>query len=65
MTRLKKYSFASLLCLSGVACLVSYRVIGSYVDENGILIEPFALIPLFWIFQLLAVAVFAITFFKK
>ncbi|WP_346656335.1 DUF3955 domain-containing protein [Vibrio sp. CK2-1] len=45
-------------------CLIAYNIIGSYVDEKGILIEPFALIPLFWLFQLLALVALVITFLR-
>lgn len=44
-----------ILCLIpfilGAVCLILYSVIGSYVDLDGMLIEPFFLIPIgfFWI----------------
>lgn len=34
-------------------CAVTYHLIGSSIDEQGVLVEPFALIPLFWLFLLL------------
>ena len=34
-------------------CAVAYHLIGSSIDEQGALVEPFALIPLFWLFLLL------------
>ena len=64
MNLLKKYWLTCFFCLSGIACLVSFNVIGSYVDENGLLIEPFALIPLSWFFQLLGLIAFLVKFFK-
>ncbi len=38
--------------LSG-GCLFGYHLIGASVDTKGLLTEPFALIPLGWIFLLL------------
>lgn len=35
-------------------CLVAFNVIGSYVTAEGFLVEPFALIPLFYLFGLAA-----------
>ena len=32
----------------GLACLVAFRLIGSEVDADGVLREPFALIPIGW-----------------
>ncbi|MFA0570894.1 DUF3955 domain-containing protein [Vibrio gallaecicus] len=62
MNFLRKYKVSFLFCISGVLCLVAYNAIGSYVDENGFLIEPFGFIPLFWLFQLLALVAVVFTF---
>jgi hypothetical protein len=35
-------------------CALAWRLIGSSVDENGLLHEPFALVPLGWLFFFLA-----------
>ncbi|WP_219584379.1 DUF3955 domain-containing protein, partial [Vibrio parahaemolyticus] len=51
-------------CISGILCLIAYNTIGSYVDENGFLVEPFRFIPLFWLFQLLALVALVVTFVK-
>ena len=29
-----------------IGCFMAFNIIGSSVDENGILIEPFALLPI-------------------
>ncbi|EII3112950.1 DUF3955 domain-containing protein, partial [Vibrio parahaemolyticus] len=50
--------------ISGILCLIAYNTIGSYVDENGFLVEPFGFIPLFWLFQLLALVALVVTFVK-
>ena len=40
--------------IASVGCLVAFHVIGSYVTSEGFLVEPFALIPLFYLFGLTA-----------
>jgi len=32
----------------GLACLVTARILGAEVDEDGMLREPFALLPIGW-----------------
>lgn len=44
---------AALACL---ACIVAFNVIGSHIAADGTLVEPFGLIPLAWLFLLLALA---------
>jgi hypothetical protein len=39
-------SISGLLLAGAIACVIAYRDIGAYVDENGFLIEPFFLIPM-------------------
>jgi uncharacterized membrane protein YhaH (DUF805 family) len=41
-----------LLGVSAVITIVTFITIGSYVDEHGILHEPFVLIPIFWLLTL-------------
>jgi len=40
--------------IASVGCLVAFNVIGSYVTPEGFLVEPFALIPLTYLFGLAA-----------
>ncbi|MFN5060208.1 MAG: DUF3955 domain-containing protein [Chloroflexota bacterium] len=40
------------LVVSAVVTIVTFMAIGSYIDEHGILHEPFFLIPLFWLLAL-------------
>ena len=49
-----RYLVAALICfgLSG-ACWLGYEWMGAKVDEDGWLVEEFALIPLAWLFLLL------------
>ncbi|MEZ8543818.1 DUF3955 domain-containing protein [Vibrio splendidus] len=62
MNFLRKYKISSLFCVSGLLFLIAYNTIGSYVDENGVLVEPFGLIPLFWLFELLALLALAVMY---
>ena len=62
---LKRYWLSSLFLLLAVVCAVSYISIGSYVDEEGVLREPFGFIPLFWLFLLLSGLSFLATLIKK
>ncbi|WP_318511686.1 DUF3955 domain-containing protein [Photobacterium leiognathi] len=54
MTLISRYRVTILLSFLGWGCLAIYTYKGSYVDDNGVLIESFGFIPLFWLFQLLA-----------
>ncbi|MEZ8312365.1 DUF3955 domain-containing protein [Vibrio splendidus] len=64
MNFLRKYKISFLFCVSGLLCFIVYNTIGSYVDENGVLVEPFGLIPLFWLFELLALVALVVTFVR-
>ena len=49
------YYLASMVLFFGLSasCWLGYQLIGATVDENGLLVEVFALIPLAWFFLLL------------
>ncbi|MEZ8320870.1 DUF3955 domain-containing protein [Vibrio splendidus] len=64
MNFLRKYKISFLFCVSGLLCFIVYNTIGSYVDENGVLVEPFGFIPLFWLFELLALVALVVTFVR-
>jgi hypothetical protein len=53
---------AIVLILSSFACIVAFEVIGSSVNDNGTLVEPFFLIPIAWLLfvsgGILAIATF-------
>ncbi len=58
-----KYKIATTLLVFGIICFVSYYLIGSEVDENGYLNEPFFLLPIGFIcicFSMILYVVFAI-----
>ncbi|MFA0005974.1 DUF3955 domain-containing protein [Vibrio splendidus] len=64
MNFLRKYKISFLFCVSGLLCFIAYNTIGSYVDKNGVLVEPFGLIPLFWLFELLALLALVVAFVR-
>lgn len=41
--------------MMSILCILMYNVIGSKVLEDGTLVEPFALIPLFYLFALVTI----------
>lgn len=45
-TMKKKYLIAIIPFILGIACFIIYSIIGSHVDTDGMLIEPFFLIPI-------------------
>jgi len=46
MKKLLKLRWSLLFLSLGFICLLAFKVIGSKVDENGFLIEPFGLLPI-------------------
>jgi hypothetical protein len=46
---MKKYSII-LPFIFGIGCFIAYTFIGSYVDQDGLLQEPFFLIPIGFLF---------------
>ena len=48
-----KYKITITFLVLGILCFLSFGLIGSEVDENGFLIEPFFLIPIGWLFLFL------------
>lgn len=46
----KKYLLASTPIFLGVICMISYFMIGSRVEPDGTLVEPFFLLPLSYLF---------------
>ncbi len=57
---LKRYWLPMLSVLIAISCGVGYTIIGSRLSPEGILIEPFALIPLTYVFIAISVISFII-----
>lgn len=62
---MKKEYFVWLLLFLGVGCFVFYNIIGSRVAPDGILIEPFGLIPMGYLFLLAGIILGIIFNIKK
>lgn len=52
---MKKNILHSIPFLIAIGCLVIFNIIGSEVAADGTLIEPFFLIPLFWLFSFIGI----------
>ncbi|GAB7024499.1 DUF3955 domain-containing protein [Salidesulfovibrio brasiliensis] len=55
---------AILFSVLGGLCILAFRLIGSSVDASGLLREPFALIPLGWLFLILGAGLFVFIGFR-
>lgn len=63
---MKKYWISIVLFLIGIGCLLVKSIVGSRLLENGVLVEPFYLIPIGYLFILLSIVVGVMTkFFYK
>ena len=51
-----------MLLVSAIVTIVMFMAIGSYVDANGILHEPFFLVPLFWVLSFASIITSIIAF---
>ncbi|MFF2288284.1 DUF3955 domain-containing protein [Peribacillus butanolivorans] len=54
----KKYLLASTPIFLGVICMISYFMIGSRVEPDGTLVEPFFLMPLSYLFVFIGIIAF-------
>ena len=45
-------------------CMFGYHLIGGTLDEAGVLIEPFALVPLGWMLLLLSLVSLVVQWFR-
>ena len=55
-----KYKIATSLLIFGIICFVSFYLIGSEVDENGYLHEPFFLLPIGFICIFLSMILYVV-----
>lgn len=49
MAFIKNNWLAVLLLSASLACFIAFNLIGTRVNSEGYLVEPFALIPMFWL----------------
>jgi hypothetical protein len=62
---MKKYLTPSILIVLSIGCLIAYKLIGSSIDANWILIEPFGLIPIGYLLLFVWIVWTIILFVKK
>lgn len=55
MKMLKQFRWSIMFLLLAIVALSCYQLIGSYIDDQGTLVEPFGLIPISWLCLLLAI----------
>jgi hypothetical protein len=54
---------AAIASAAGAAvCAIAYNLIGSHIAADGMLVEPFYLIPLFWLLAVFGAACWLISF---
>ncbi|MCD9500033.1 DUF3955 domain-containing protein [Photobacterium carnosum] len=63
MKILKKYWLSVLFLTFSLICLICFNLTGSYINQDGFLIEAFGFIPLFWLFIFCALLSFLVSFF--
>lgn len=61
----KQYLFSIIPFSLGIACFISYNIIGSEITQDGTLVEPFGLIPLGYLFFFIAIIALIIIIIKK
>ncbi len=55
-----KYKIATSILIIGIICFVSFYLIGSEVDENGYIKEPFFLLPIGFISICLSIILYVV-----
>jgi len=55
-----KYKITTSILIIGIICFVSFYLIGSEVDENGYLKEPFFLLPIGFISICLSIILYVV-----
>ena len=55
--KFKLWPLSGILVFTGILFLLAFQYIGSAIDQDGFLHEPFALIPLAWLFIILGVVI--------
>lgn len=61
----KSFKIATVFLSVGIICLVLFELIGSKVEKDGILNEPFFLIPVGSVMVLISVMLYLLFAFKK
>lgn len=63
---MRKYLFSLISFIIGTGCMIAFNIIGCEVAPNGLLVEPFFLIPIGFLFLFIAViSAIILTLFYK
>jgi hypothetical protein len=62
---MKKYIFAIVLFLLGAGLLITFKLIGAEVAQDGTLIEPFWMVPLGYLLIVIAIVSTIVIKIKK
>lgn len=63
---MKKYIFSLISFIIGIACMMAFNIIGSEIAPDGMVVEPFYLIPIGFFFVFIAViSALIVTLFYK
>lgn len=64
---MKRYLFSLISFIIGIGCMLAFNIIGSEIAPDGMLVEPFFLIPMGFLFVFIGVISSIITtlFFKS
>ncbi len=65
MSKLISIRVSAIFIGISLLCFLGFWAIGSEVDADGYLHEPFALIPLGWIFFFIGIFIGLFSFFKR
>lgn len=62
----RRYFLAGIACFAAAwACRVTYARIGASVGPDGVLHEPFGLIPLSWLLDLAGLALLVLAWIRR
>lgn len=62
---MKKYVLTLISFILGIGCIVSYNAIGSKVASDDLLVEPFYLLPIGYLFLAIGIISLFISKMKK
>ena len=62
----RRYFVAAILCFcTSWACWSAYARLGSRLDQEGVLHEPFGLIPLGWLFDFVGLVLLVLAWVRR
>lgn len=63
---MRRYLFSLISFIIGIGCMVTFNIIGSKIESDGRLVEPFFLIPIGFLFVILGIiSAIVLTLFYK